>query len=94
MRIHAAAQRIRHQLLRHRPDEHIGAGEDGFAQRDDAIDGFAVGQLTGGIDAAACVVRAPRAYGVEILERETDWVHHLMTGRARRAGAMLGHLLA
>ena len=62
--------------------------------RDDAIDGRAVGELAGRVDAGALVVGAPRAHGVEVLERKAERVHHLVTARAHRIRAMLLHALA
>ena len=43
---------------------------------------------------APASLRAPRADGVEVLEREAERVHHLVAARARRVRAVLLHPLA
>ena len=74
----AAAERVGHQLLGHRADEQLRPVENRLAQRDDAVNGRAVGQLSRRVDRTAGFLRAPRADRVEVLEREADRIHHLV----------------
>ena len=64
VRLDAAAERVDQQLLGHRADEHLRAGQDRLAQRHDAVDRRAVRQLPGGVDRAArlraCATRRRR----------------------------------
>ncbi len=62
-------------------------------QRHDTVDPGSVRELTRCIDGCTSILGAPGPDSVEVLQRETDRVHDLVTTGAGRIGAMLRHLL-
>ena len=65
-----------------------------LAQSLDAVDLVAVGEHVGGLDRhAGLVSQPPHAHGVEVLEREADWVHQAVTGGTGGVRPVLLHLL-
>ena len=93
MLVEPPAERVGQQLLGHRPGEELGTREERLSQRHDTIDAGAVGELARRVDRRAGVLGAPRAHGVEVLERESDRIHDLVAAGACRIRAVLGHLL-
>src|SRR4030095_11818325 len=91
--IEATAEGIDEQLLSHRPGKEGRPREDGVSQCHDAIDVRPVGQFTRCVDRYTGVLGAPGPDGIEVLQRETDRIHDLVTTGAGRIRSMLRHLL-
>jgi hypothetical protein len=93
-RLEPPSQRVNQQLFGNRPGEHLGPGQQRFAQREWAIDLSSIGQDAGRIDRQPFLGDvAPLADGVEVLQRKANGIDVAVAGRARRAGAVPLELL-
>src|ERR1051325_1319018 len=90
----APAEAVRHQVLRERPDERHGTLEERALELDEIGNGSPVVQLTLGVEWRAVLANAPASRDVEIVERQPDRVHVLMTRLAGWIRAMQLHPLA
>src|SRR6185295_6087810 len=68
-RLQRATERVGEQLLGHRADEYLRTLDQHGAQTGDAVERSAVEEPGGGIDPCASLLGAPRADGIEILQR-------------------------
>jgi hypothetical protein len=90
--VEASTQRVGHQVFSERLHElMIGSIDKRLAQIVGSVDRRAIRKLTGSLDwcLRVGVVDAVLTYGAEILQREPEWIHHAVTGEARRLLAML-----
>ena len=85
--VETSAQRVGHQVFRERLNElMIGPIDQRPAQIVRSIDRRTIRQLTGRLDwrLRVGVVDTELTHRVEILQREPEWIHHAVTGEARR----------
>ncbi len=93
--LHAAAQRVGHQLLRQCGDEGVGAAQKGLPQGHRSVHFGAVGKNAGSVHGSVRFAsNAPCADSVEVFQREAERVHEVVADRAGRIPAMLFHTLS
>src|SRR5262249_54015691 len=82
-------QSVGEQVLRERAQERVGMPKHGLAQAGGTVQLRSVEHGARGGDAEAAIVGAPKAYGIEVLQREADRVHQLVAAGAVGIFAML-----
>src|SRR5438552_2179281 len=89
-----AADAVSQKIFGKSTDKCIGMIRNRLTQAGGAVQLHAVEHFAGGVDGKAAILCAPRAHGVEVLERKPDGVHHAVTGGARRVLAVFVEPLA
>ena len=92
--LHAASERVGHQLLGQRSDEQLGPAQERRFQAVHVVELAAIRQAARGIDGRACLDRSPPPDRVVVLEREAERIHHVVARRTVRVGAVLRQPLA
>src|SRR5262245_15453675 len=92
--IEAAADGVRQQLAAERANEVLLVADHELPETRHTLESRAVGKRRRRVDRRVVADRPPFAERVEVLEREAERIHPLMTRRARRVLPMQFHALA